>query len=73
MSGVDITILGIIHRVSDCFSEGSIARKYYSFRSHSATFTPESVQQLRQKGSKLLTKAKRLNCNFSNQASKAGK
>lgn len=49
MSGVDITILGIIHRVSDCFSEGSIARKYYSFRSHSAIFRPESVQQLRQK------------------------
>ena len=49
MSGMQISILVIIHSVSDCFREGSIARKYYSFRSHSAILRPESVQQLRQK------------------------
>ena len=72
MSAMQISILVIIHRVSDCFREGSIARKYYSFRSHSAIFRPESVQQLRQKKSKLVTEAKRLNCIFSNQAGKEG-
>lgn len=59
MSGVDITILGIIHRVSDCFSEGSIARKYYSFRSHSATFTSELFQQLRQKRQQIAHKGEK--------------